>query len=249
MSFKLGKLPKKWNEKTLLLDDYLPDALPAAPPKIWREFKVPQGQWGMYGNNLAGCCTFSAKAHRRMMETAHTGTMVTPDPALVMDCYIALTGYDPATGANDTGCAMTDVLQYEQTTGIAGNKILAWAQIDHTNIDKIKQAMYIFGAVDIGVQFPANAMAQFNGGLAWTAEDDDGGIEGGHDVIVFGEGSVGASCVTWAMRQEFTWEWFSKYCDEAYAVISQNWINAITKLAPNSLDMAALQADLEAIKS
>jgi hypothetical protein len=243
----LGKLPPKHNDRTLSLQAYLkPKAkLPAKPNKLWREFKVPE--WGMYGNDVMGDCTVAAKAHTIMLMTAHTGKMVTPDPAAVMQAYIDLTGYDPATGANDTGCAMTDVLQYWQQKGIAGHKIIGWAQIDHTNIEQVKLAMYLFGVVDIGVQFPNSAMQQFNSGKAWRVLPDDGGIAGGHDVPLFGYGAAGASCVTWAKRQEMVWGWFKAYCDEAYCPISPDWIDKATSEAPNMLDMSALTADLKVL--
>jgi hypothetical protein len=247
--YKFGRLPVKFNKKTLDGARLFRGILPAAPPKIWREFKVPANAWGMYGNDVAGDCTIASKAHQIMMMTAHTGKMVIPDPAAIIAAYTALTGYDPATGANDTGCAMTDVLEYWQTTGIAGHKILAWAQIDQTDIEQVKLALYLFGAVDIGVNLPNSAMTQFQNGQAFAVLPDDGGIAGGHDVPIFGEGSIGASCVTWAQRQELTWEWFSKYCEESYVVITQDWLNAVTGLAPNLLNLAALQADLAALKA
>jgi len=247
---KLGKLAPKFNERTLSFSRYLlKDAGIPEPAKLFREFKVPADSWGMYGNDTAGDCTCAAKAHRIMLMTAHTGEMFVPDPRDIMAAYMVLTGYDPTTGANDTGCAMTDVLQYEQETGIAGRKILAWAQIDHTNIDRVKQAMYAFGCVDIGVQFPNSAMDQFNAGKAWAVLPDDGGIGGGHDVPMFGYGSVGDSCVTWGKRQEMTWDWFAKYCDEAYVVITEDWLKNADGLAPNMMNLDALQAALDALKS
>lgn len=255
MTYKLGKLAPKPNKLTLSFADYLKAgaALPKTPHKLFREFKIPDAQWGIYGNDKAGDCTCASKAHQIMLMTAHTGQMVTPDPAAIMKAYVDLTGYIPATptapAQNDTGCAMTDVLLYWQETGIAGHKILGWAQIDHTSIDQVKLAMYLFGAVDIGVQFPNSAMDQFNKGQAWEVLADDGGIDGGHDVPLFGYGELGDSCVTWGLRQTMTWDWFSKYCDEAYCVVTSDWINAATKAAPNQIDLATLTADLEALKA
>jgi hypothetical protein len=246
---KLGKLAPKFNERTLSFSAFLrPDASFSQPAKLYREYKIPDGDWGMYGNDQMGDCTCAAKAHRMMLMTAHTGKMFVPDPADIMKAYIDLTGYNPRTGENDTGCAMTDVLQYEQITGIAGRKILGWAQIDHKNIDRVKQAMYVFGAVDIGVEFPKSAMSQFGAGKTWSLLSDDGGIDGGHDVPMFGYGAVGDSCVTWGKRQPMTWDWFRKYCDEAYVVITQDWVNEASGLAPNTMNMDALLAALRALR-
>src|SRR3984893_279168 len=250
MSLKLGKLAPKFNRKTLLLERYLlPGAIYPQPKKLFREYKIPDESWGMYGNDQVGDCTCAAKAHRMMLMTAHTGKMFVPDPTDIMKAYVDLTGFNPKTGENDTGCAMTDVLEYEQVTGIAGRMILCWAQIDHAHIDRVKQAMYVFGAVDIGVSFPNSAMDQFSAGKAWTVLKDDGGVGGGHDVPLFGYGAVGDSCITWGKRQQMTWDWFKKYCDEAYVVITQDWVNEASGLAPNTMNMDALNGALKEMRA
>jgi len=41
-----------------------------------------------------------------------------------------------------------------------------------------------------------------------------------------------------------TWQFIDTYCDEAYAVLSQDWINNVTKLSPSDFNLAALQTDL-----
>jgi hypothetical protein len=45
-----------------------------------------------------------------------------------------------------------------------------------------------------------------------------------------------------------TWGFLDTYCDEAYAVLSQDWIDK-TNLAPNNFDLTALQADLQQINA
>lgn len=246
---RFGKNPPKFNEKTLNFARYMAKGvLPfPEPPKLAREWKLPTKGWGMYGNDRTGDCTLASKAHQIMLFTAHTGVMVTPDQQAILDAYSAISGYDQTTCANDNGCAMTDVLEYWQTKGIDGHKILGWMQIDNRNIDRVKQAMYLFGAVDIGINVPASAMDQFSLSKAWDVVPNDGGIEGGHCIPLFGYGMIGDSCVTWGQRQEMTWSFFLKYCDEAYAVITEDWINRTTLLAPNGLNLAALQDDLRAI--
>ena len=44
------------------------------------------------------------------------------------------------------------------------------------------------------------------------------GSWGGHYVYVPGYTPPGPVCVTWGRKQQMTWAWFAKYCDEAYAV-------------------------------
>ena len=44
-----------------------------------------------------------------------------------------------------------------------------------------------------------------------------------------------------------TWTFWDAYCDEAYAVLSKDWINQASDLAPNRFDLATLQKDLSAL--
>lgn len=252
--YRLGKHSPKLHPKTLLFEKYLTDAardgmLPDVPAKVYREYKVPENGWGMYGNDSIGDCTCAAKAHVIMLMTAHTGTIFIPDPDEVVKMYSAISGYDPSTGANDNGCAMTDVLDYMVNTGLQSHKFLGWAAVDAANPIRLRQGIYIFGAVDTGFNVPASAMQQFQDGVAWDVVGDDGGIEGGHDVPYFGDGLNGYSCVTWAKNQKITNAFESKYTDEAYVAITQDWLDNADGLAPNMLNLDALQADLAAIKS
>ena len=91
-------------------------------------------------------------------------------------------------------------------------------------------------------------MDQANAGEPWNVVEDDGGIVGGHCVPIMGYGALGCTCVTWGKLQQMSWEFFAKYCDEAYVELAQDWITASGE-APNHLDVAALRADLAAIKS
>lgn len=249
MAGKLGKLAPKINPKTLQLSKYLGTAVPAPPNKAWREYKIDPNAWQMFGNDSIGDCTCACIAHMVMLMTAHTGTMVVPTVDDVIGAYSAVSGYNPQNGTNDNGAAITDVLNYWRTTGIAGHKILGWAQVDQTNITSMKQAIWLFGGIDIGVNLPNSAMSQFDSNTSWEVLPNDGGIDGGHSIPNFGYGRTGTNCITWAKRQPMSWDWFLKYCDEAYAVITQDWINQATGKTPSGFDLVTLQADLNALKS
>jgi hypothetical protein len=254
---KLGKLAPKHNDKTLLFSKYLKaDAPPPPPKKVWREYKIPADAWQMFANDTVGDCTCAAIAHMLMLVTAHTGKLVTPQLSDVLYAYSAITGYDAsqtdASGNNptDNGAAITDVLAYWQQTGLAGHKILAWAQIDYQNVLTRHQGIYIFGANDIGVQLPAIAQQQFADGQTWDVVPDDGGIAGGHCIVEAGYGKQGSDVVTWGNgQQKATNAWSAKYVDEAYVVITQDWINVASGLAPNLLNLDALVLDLQALKA
>jgi hypothetical protein len=244
---KLGKLAPKHNPKTLDFASYLlPKSIAPPPTKAYWEYKVPPA-WNMYGNDTCGDCTCAAAAHLLMNWTAHTSSMVAPALEEVMGMYSAISGYDPVSGANDNGAAITDVLDYLQKTGLSGHKIDGWAQIDHTNLDHVRMAIYLFGGINIGVQLPMSAMDQNNAHATWDVLPDDGGIDGGHSIPNFGYGATGTTAVTWGALQPMTWEWFKKYCDEAYVLLSLDWL-ATSGLAPSHLDVVSLRADLQELR-
>ena len=245
---KFGKLRPKPNAKTLKLGHYLTGALPPPPEKVYREYKIPEASWGMDANDTVGDCTCAAIAHMLMLMTAHTGSLITPSAQDVLSVYSAVTGYVPGNEETDNGAAISDVLNYWQTTGLLGHRILGWAQVDQTNIVEMKQAVALFSAIDVGVNLPDSAMQAFNNNQPWDQLDDQN-IDGGHSIPIFGYGSAGATCVTWGQTQQMSWPWFQEYCDEAYAVISEDWIIQATQQTPGGLDLASLQADLSALKS
>ena len=245
---KFGKLAPKANVKTLSLAKYLTSTVPDPPEKVWREYKVPPSLWGMMGNDTIGDCTCAAIAHLLMLVTAHTGAMVIPTDEEVLGVYSAVSGYDPKTGLNDNGAAITDVLNYWQTTGIANHKILGWAAINQQSVVTVKQAIWLFGGVDVGIAITQQAMSQFNSGQPWNLPDNTA-LDGMHSVPLFGYGSEGGNCLTWAQRQGFNWGWFLAKCDEAYAVITPEWFNQATQKTPSGFDLATLEADLRAISS
>jgi hypothetical protein len=247
---KFGKLAPKQHQKTLMMAKYTTEMVRRdVPRKVWREYKVPPSLWGMFDNDEYGDCTCAAIAHMLMLVTSHTGPMVVPTNLDVLNAYSAVSGFDQISGANDNGAAITDVLAYWQSNGIAGHKILGWASVGPSQ-QTIKQAIWMFGAVNLGVRLPKSAMDQFAGHQPWSVSlHEDNTIEGGHSIPNFGYGSEGTNCITWGQRQGMTWEWFTKFADEAYVVITEDWLDKATQLTPSGFDLATLQADLAALKS
>jgi len=54
------------------------------------------------------------------------------------------------------------------------------------------------------------------------------------------------TCITWGQLKKMTWLWFAKYCSEAYALVSKDWIEA-SGVAPSGFDLATLEADLKSV--
>jgi hypothetical protein len=226
------------------LSKYLTGELPSPATKVYREYATPDNAKLMYGNDQYGCCVWAMAANALILATCHTGTVVIPTPQDVLGAYSAVTGFNPVTGANDNGTAITDALDYLHNTGMAGHKILAWAKIDHTNLVHRQLGVDLFGATLVGVQLPASAQSQFANSESWEVVPT--GIDGGHAILHPGYGSLGDDYVTWAKwDQKASAAWSAQYIDEEFVIITQDWFNQATQKTPSGIDLATLEADIK----
>ena len=69
------------------------------------------------------------------------------------------------------------------------------------------------------------------------------GSWGGHCVPLSGYDANKIWCVTWGALQPMTWQFLSTYCDEAYVLLSQEWMEA-SGVSPSNLAWGQLMADL-----
>lgn len=244
---KLGKLNVKHDPRTFMLANYLTKALPPAPAEVQWQNKVTT-PWGIMLNDNIGCCTIAGAGHMRLVWSSNAqGKAAKPTDAQVLNAYKALSGYDPKTGANDDGCVELDVLNYWRKTGIAGDKIGAFAATSLHNIEHIKSAIQLFGGLYIGLELPVSAQTQtvwdvIKGGSVGKGRK---GSWGGHCVNIVGYNATGPMFVSWGKVMQMTWAFFMMYCSESYAIISQDFINQ--KKTPIGVDLKALQDDLKAV--
>ena len=242
-ALKLGKLPPKHDPRTLMLRDYLDlSALPPVPAsKAWDHSITA---WGMCLNDQIGDCTCAAVCHYVQMATVNAaGTEITIPDGDVLTAYEAVSGYRPGHPETDNGAYELDVLKYWRGTGVGGHKLGAWADVDLHNHDLVKAAILLFGATYIGFNVPNSAMQQFNAGQSWDVVANDGGIVGGHAVVVIGYDTAAVEVVTWGRIQRMSWAFWDRYCDEVHAVMAPEWVDG-TRPAPSGFDVATLTRDL-----
>jgi len=251
---KLGRLRKRDNEFVPRLHWYGAVTLPAPPSAI--DWTRGLTQWGAMKNDVIGDCTCAAAGH--MEEVWAWNSTSAPDLTVsddqVISAYSAVTGYDPKTGANDNGAVETDVLNYWMNTGIAGNKIDAYARVQVTNVTAVKQAIAMFGGAYLGIELPLSAQIQIEWDtpkrgwfkrLFHAGSDDTPGSWGGHAVPVVGYDENGLTCITWGETKRLTWAFFEKYCDECYAIVSPQWFK--DGRDPDGLDLETLKSDLKGL--
>ena len=208
----------------------------------------------MMDNDQIGDCTCAAAGHLIMEWTANAAkNMFTPSDQQIVSAYSAITGYNPVTGANDNGAVEIDVLNYWRQTGIAGHKIGAYVALEPANHTHVMDSVYIFEGCYIGLQLPISAQAQVQNNQPWsvppggTTGDGKPGSWGGHAVPVVAYDVRGITCVTWGALQPMTWSFWEAYCEEAYAVVSADYLTR-KKTTPQGFNLQQLQADLQDLK-
>lgn len=237
---KLGRAPQRVDERTAKFATYTTTALPAAPSKIAWGTHVPT--FPMYGNDRLGDCTCATVGHQAQVWTSMNGEIWTPTEQEVLDLYWA-------TGSEDTGRVEIDVLNYWRNVGFGQrqDKIAGYMQVNTRNFAEVKQAIWLFGGLYIGIALPITAQNQSVWKLVSNAGTDaQPGSWGGHAVNVTAYNSSYITVATWGMRMRMSWGFWNKYVDEAYAVLSPDWATG-AKAAPSGFNFGQLQTDLAAL--
>jgi hypothetical protein len=249
---KLGRLPNDPEKPRLKLTPRIDTTVPAPPALV--DWLSEVQSWPMYGNDRWGDCVWAMIGHAIEAYTTYgKGATVTLSDEAVLKGYSDVTGFDPGAGPpdhnpTDQGTVIQDALNYWKKTGVGGHKILAFAQVDHTNPDEIKAALNVFGALLVGVAFPASAMDQFDNHQPWDVVRNDGGIEGGHAVQVGHAQTDGVEyeSVTWAAIEGITSAWWSKYVEECWIAITDDWLTT-AGTSPQGVDLYGLGEDLASL--
>ena len=239
--YRRGKLAPKADTRTLKFKDYF-GKLPPIPSAVDWTGKV--SDWGMDANDLYGCCAFASMAHCEMLWTSQASSLVVPTVDDVLNAYSVVTGFDRTKPETDQGACLVDVLNFWRQTGIAGRKILAYMQVDHTNLDHVRAAIALFGCVYAGIQVPDDAEDAFEAGQPWV--DTSQPASDGHAIPLVAFDPSMLTCVTWGRGQRMTNAWAHRYLDETYCVLTQDWLDA-HGVAPSGFNLAQLQQDLKLV--
>lgn len=230
--------------------DFVPKKLPA-PTKTQR---VGTGvDFKMFANNRFGCCTFAANGHRVQAQersSRQLGEIQLTDEDILAG-YSAVTGFRREDPATDNGAYMLDVLNYMRKVGLGRERdgtphtIGAFVRVKPTNRNQWKVAQRMFGGLYIGLWLPTSAQRQERWDVPKNGPTGDGapGSWGGHAVETIEYDENGVTCATWSERKRMSWRFIDEYCDEAYAVISEDFIKS-TGRTPQGFDVDALNAAL-----
>ena len=215
---RFGKLAPKHSYKTLLLKDYMMPALPP-PPATFDSIPRVQAALGisdiatlfpMDHNDEYGDCTIAGAAHAH---TIHNGVVGIKD---IMAADDVLAVYMQLSGGQDSGLAMLDVLDFWQSTGIGGERILGYAKLRLHNAILLRQAISMFNCVYLGFQCQENAVEEFQNGQPWTPGPL---TNDGHCVVFHGYDPNGIKALTWGGDEPGTQAWVDECVDEAYVIL------------------------------
>jgi hypothetical protein len=234
-----GKLPVKKDDRNLLLTAYVEDArlLPQVPDHVQYSDKVTE--WPMYGNDTLPDCTCAAAGHMEEAWSANAGAPEVPPDSAVLGLF-------NDTGPQNEGRACLDILNYWRHTGLDGEQILAYAQVDPTNRDHVKAACWLFGGVYIGLELPNGIRALHDWRQVPRGPDGEPNPHYGHCVNLVNYDATGATCVTWGRLMPLSWDFFDRYCVESYAVLSPDWASP-DKDCPAGFKLQDLQSDLSGL--
>lgn len=218
--FKLGKAPVKHDARNLKFAMLLAPTAPPPPKSYDFDVKHTGIPTPMFGNDVLGDCVIAGRAHQTLrFEDIEQGSVL-----MISDSDVKRE-YFKETGGADSGLVVLDSLNEWRLSGWTVKRkrymIRAYAQLDPKNHDQVRRAIYADIGIGLGLQLPKSAQQQIQTGQPWdvtSGPSAKAGSWGGHYVYVCGYNPTGPVCVTWGQKQQMTWRWLDKYCDEAYAI-------------------------------
>jgi hypothetical protein len=242
---KLGRKAIKTDSRTLRLGKYLTAALPAPPASC--DWTKGVASFGEMLNDQLGDCTIAACGHAIQIWSlnADNSERTIPDSA-ILAAYEAWDGYVQGDPSTDTGGVCLDVLNAWKKDALNDYELQAFADPTVSNLDEIRQAIALFGGVYIGFNVPNFIMATDTIPPLWDVAADDGGNAGGHCVFVVGYDESTFSFISWGSVYKMTAAFWTKYVDEAHALLATVWLTETG--APSGFNLQQLTDDLAAIR-
>lgn len=245
MPLKLGKTPARTGAVKLKFANYVDTSqLPNPPASFGHERLVTN--WGMLGNDNAGCCVWSGAGHEVMLWNREAGKSVNITTTSTLRNYSLVTGYNPVTGANDDGTDMEAAAKYRRQVGLLDadgkrHKIGAYIALEPGNVTQLWYATYLFDGVGIGVEFPSQWMDAFNKGRSWGRVSRPK-KEGGHYIPGVSKRNRNALIVSWGAVVPLTAAGYSQFNDESIAYLTEEKL--VNGRSLEGFDLATLRTDL-----
>jgi len=254
--FKLGRQPRTFDPRIPHMSALLAGQTLTPPPESVDWTKNMPAELGIMLNDTLGDCTCAAVYHAIQVWTSNTDkAMVTEPDTDVKELYIQACGYNPQVPGEGPGGIEQKVLTYLLNTGAPSggdgstrHKISAFVEVDPRNIDDVKRTINDCGLAYIGMHVP-QSVQPLNAPTpaVWKYDPNNSKILGGHAVILPGYDSNGVKVISWGQYYTMTWDFFSRFVDEVYAIADQDWIEA-KGTTPCGFTMSQLESQMQALK-
>jgi len=243
-AMKLGRKAIHSDPRTLSIADYIAPTAPAPPAAC--DWTNGITGWGMMMNDQISNCTVVGAAHAIQVWSANNAGVFTVRDTDIATAYQKWGGYVLGNPITDTGGIELQVLNGWRQEGLGGHKLLAFADPHYLDLTQIRHCIAIFGGVYVGFALPLTSQFQD----VWDVVPNAGpnavkGSWGGHCVFVPKYDQNSFTCITWGALKTVTLPFWNAYCDEAHALLGEDWLN--TKGSPSHYDHDQLLADLAAI--
>lgn len=247
----LGKLPSRYDPRTLRMAKYLTGPVTPAPSS--RAWAPEWLKWRLYCNDRIGCCTVASIGHILQVWGAASGfNDIGPSDNEVLDAYAAISGWERDKPDTDRGANVLEALNYWRRVGVGGHKIYSYVKLDVGDRAQIMAAINLFGVVYVGAQLPERV----KGAPVWVATDNRQmsqpewrpGSWGGHAMASHGYTGSGVFLASWGETIHASWQWLADYSDEIYTVLGPEWADE-TRKSPGGFTLEALREDLAAVSA
>jgi hypothetical protein len=257
---KYGRVKPDPARRKLILEKYLDPrrklsqgGLPPVPLSADVNWASAVPSWPMYLNDQLGDCTIAGIGHMYGAWSWYASSAERLfDDSEIQAVYSRVGGYVPGDPSTDQGCVMQDVLADQVSNGMtdASGKtctVAAYAAIGNpADEDLIGQVLEVFGSVYTGINVQQNMETEFSDGQPWTWQK--GGQEiGGHAICLqrrMGSGDAPLEYVTWGALQPATAGFQANAVEEAWAVVTSDWIQA-NGTTVEGMDLQQLLADMQ----
>jgi hypothetical protein len=263
MAGKLGRKPFDPERRRLTLERYLSPrtgmtraGLPPVPVSTDVDRASKVSEWPLYLNDQLGDCTIAGEGHLfGALSTYACGTEALFADSEVVTVYSRVGGYVPGDEETDNGCVMADVLADARTNGMADtngeiHKVAAYAALGNpADEELLGQVLEVFGSVYVGINVQQQMMDEFNAGQSWTWTPG-AQVVGGHCIVLQRRepepGSAPLEYITWGAVQPATTQFQAYAAEEAWAVISHDWLQA-NGTTVDGLDLQQLMVDMHSL--
>jgi hypothetical protein len=253
---RLGRLHRTYNPRIPHMSALLAgQTLPPPPAQIDYTKDMP-GELGIMRNDTLGDCTCAAYYHARQVWSfnAESKLITEPDVDVVM-LYTLACGYNPRVPGEGPGGNEQHVLTYllKQGAPVGGksatrHKIAAFVEVDPRHVDDVKRTIVDCGVAYIGFNVPQSLMPPNAPPPAvWTVDPHNSKIIGGHAVVLAGYDANGFKVISWGQYYTMTYQFFSTFVDETYAIADSTWFNT-KKMTPGGLTLPELEAQMQALE-